>query len=116
MGLVPVAEIDKHPAVEVMAELLARNKAWVKLSGTYNAPGAREGQHHAGFARLVQRLCAANSAHLVWGSDWPHPTLPVAAKPDAAALLDMLLEWFPDESQRLAVLLDNPVTLYDFRD
>ncbi len=50
---------------------------------------------------------------LVWGSDWPHPTLRADAKPDDALLLDLLAEWAPQEV-RNRILVDNPAKLYDF--
>ena len=50
----------------------------------------------------------------MWGSDWPHPTEPAAAKPDDAVLFDLLGQWVPDEAQRRRVLVDNPALLYDF--
>jgi predicted TIM-barrel fold metal-dependent hydrolase len=49
----------------------------------------------------------------VWGSDWPHPTEPTA-KPDDAALFDLLQEWVPSEEARHAILVENPAALYGF--
>jgi D-galactarolactone isomerase len=48
----------------------------------------------------------------VWGSDWPHPS--ASPKPDDAVLLDLLLEWAPDELTRHRILLENPQALYGF--
>jgi D-galactarolactone isomerase len=52
---------------------------------------------------------------MLWATNWPHPT-PVTAspKPDDALLLDMLLDWIPDEATRHKVLVDNPAQLYGF--
>ena len=35
-------------------------------------------------------------------------------KPDDAWMLDMLLEWVPDEATRNKTLVDNPARLYGF--
>jgi len=35
--------------------------------------------------------------------------------PDDADLLDLLLDWAPDEATRTKILVDNPAELYDFR-
>jgi D-galactarolactone isomerase len=34
--------------------------------------------------------------------------------PDDAELLDLLLEWAPDESVRRKILVENPTELYGF--
>jgi D-galactarolactone isomerase len=49
---------------------------------------------------------------MVWATNWPHPMLPADKKPDDAVLLDMLLDWVPDEAERKKVLVDNPAKLY----
>ena len=51
---------------------------------------------------------------LVWGTDWPHPTSKPDAKPDDAVLLDLLLDWAPDEAVRNRILVENPARLYGF--
>jgi predicted TIM-barrel fold metal-dependent hydrolase len=49
---------------------------------------------------------------VVWGSDWPHPT--ETDKPDDADLLDLILDWAPDDATRTKILVDNPARLYGF--
>jgi predicted TIM-barrel fold metal-dependent hydrolase len=51
---------------------------------------------------------------MVWGSDWPHPTLSADSKPDAARLLEDLTLWIPDDSTRHRILVENPASLYGF--
>jgi len=51
---------------------------------------------------------------MLWASNWPHPTAPKDAFPDDANLLDLLLEWAPDEAVRRRILVDNPAELYGF--
>jgi predicted TIM-barrel fold metal-dependent hydrolase len=51
---------------------------------------------------------------MLWGSDWPHPSLDVAHKPDDAVLVDLLAEWVPDEPVRHRILVENPEALYGF--
>ena len=40
--------------------------------------------------------------------EWRHAT------PDDADLLDLLLDWAPDETMRRKILVDNPAALYGF--
>ena len=52
---------------------------------------------------------------LVWGSDWPHPGVrDPEPKPDDAILIDLMLDWAPDEAVRNHILVDNAAKLYDF--
>ena len=49
---------------------------------------------------------------MLWASNWPHPS--VKEKPDDAMLLDILLDWAPDEAVRRKILVDNPAEVYGF--
>ena len=51
---------------------------------------------------------------MIWASNWPHPSAPKDKVPDDADLLDLLLDWAPDEKTRRKILVDNPVALYGF--
>jgi|SRR5262245_57584071 len=41
----------------------------------------------------------------LWGSDWPHPQY-FKPMPNDVALLDMMLDWVPDEKTRKLILVD----------
>jgi 2-pyrone-4,6-dicarboxylate lactonase len=49
---------------------------------------------------------------MLWGSDWPHTGL-YADMPNDGDLLDLLATWIDDDAMRDAVLVTNPVSLYD---
>jgi len=40
--------------------------------------------------------------------------VPAEQRPDDADLLDLLLDWAPDEKTRNKILVDNPAKLYGF--
>jgi len=50
---------------------------------------------------------------MIWASNWPHVSLD-RDLPDDAMLLDLLLDWAPDEATRRRILVDNPAELYRF--
>jgi predicted TIM-barrel fold metal-dependent hydrolase len=50
---------------------------------------------------------------LLWGTDWPHAYFS-GAMPSNTDLLDLLLEWVPDENTRNRILVRNPEELYGF--
>jgi predicted TIM-barrel fold metal-dependent hydrolase len=103
----------KDPALAVVSALLAKNKAWVKLSGAYT--DTKVGPPTYADATVVAQAYVRLAPHrLVWGSDWPHPTEKADAKPDDALLFDLLSQWAPDEHTRRLILVDNPARLYGF--
>src|SRR5262249_41690989 len=68
---VPNAQND--PTFALVADLLQRGKAWVKLSGAYM--GTTVGPPtYADRTKIAQAYVEEAPERLVWGSDWPHPT------------------------------------------
>jgi len=61
----------------------------------------------------VQELLKTRPDRIVWASDWPHAFVK-GTMPNTTDLLDMLLDWVPDESARRRILVDNPAALYGF--
>ena len=51
---------------------------------------------------------------MMWASNWPHPSVPKEKRPADEDLLDLLLDWAPDEKTRKKILVDNPAELYGF--
>ena len=99
-------------AYEVVIDLLAKGKGWVKLSGAY--ADSKVGPPSYSDREAITKAYVKNAPErLVWGTDWPHPTV-TGAKPDDAALLDLLLQWAPDEATRARILVSNPEKLYGF--
>ncbi|MND07400.1 2-pyrone-4,6-dicarbaxylate hydrolase [compost metagenome] len=49
---------------------------------------------------------------MLWGTDWPHPNLDEV--PDDGVMVDIIAEMAPTESERQALLVDNPRRLYRF--
>lgn len=113
LGRLPLPMGTAHPAFDLMRDLCAAGKAWVKLSGAYldSTVGAAGGYRDTD--AVAQAWLAACPERLVWGSDWPHSTEPLA-KPNDADLFDLLARWIPDEATRHRVLVANPAALYDF--
>jgi predicted TIM-barrel fold metal-dependent hydrolase len=102
-----------HPSHAFVRGLMDKGRAWVKLSGAYS--NSRIGPPSYPEATLVARsFIQAAPERLVWGSDWPHPSLPDDHKPDDAALFDLLSQWAPDEATRNRILVRNPEALYGF--
>jgi D-galactarolactone isomerase len=108
--LEPVA--PTHPAFLSLLRLIDTGRCWVKLSGPYET--SRVGPPgYDDVGALARALIAHAPERLLWASNWPHPTAP-GGPPDEADLLDLLLDWAPDEQTRKRILVDNPAELYGF--
>jgi predicted TIM-barrel fold metal-dependent hydrolase len=106
------AGID-HPSHRIVRELVDKGRAWVKLSGAYSNSKVGPPSYPEA-TRTAKAFVKAAPERLVWGSDWPHPTMPEDNKPDDALLFDLLSEWAPDAETRERILVKNPEKLYGF--
>jgi D-galactarolactone isomerase len=108
--LEPVAVDD--PAFAALLRLVDTGRCWVKVSGPYET--SRTGPpRYEDVGRLAKALIAHAPDRIIWASNWPHPSAGDAL-PDEADLLDLLLEWAPDEATRAKILRDNPAALYGY--
>jgi predicted TIM-barrel fold metal-dependent hydrolase len=110
MGRLPPSQGPDHPAFAVIADLVDRGRAWVKVAGAYL--NTEHGPPYADATRIARAYVAHAPERLVWGSDWPHVT--EQHKPDDAALFDLLAVWAGTERNRRLILVDNPAKLYGF--
>lgn len=115
-GHLPLEGAQAEPAFRTIAALLEAGKAWVKLSGPYieSRTGAPD---YADVQPLAARYLALAPERMVWGSDWPHPTVQArGGEPvDDAATLRTFIEWCGAAALAEQVLVRNPQTLYASR-
>lgn len=111
-GHLPVDKGVHNPGFQSLLRLVGDGRAWVKLSGAYRITGNAH-TPYADVLPFVKALINANPERLLWGSDWPHPHIPVSM-PDDTNLLDMMLQWLPDSTLRQQIFVDNPAKLYGF--
>jgi len=97
---------------KALTRLIDRDKVWVKLSAPYES--SREGKaDDPVVATLARALADWAPERMIWGSNWPHPTV-LDDPPDDRTLLRLLSDWVPEEARRTRILLDNPAELYGF--
>ena len=109
--LEPVPE--NHPGFQSLLRLVDTGRFWVKLSGAYMM--SKSGPpHYEDIGLLAKALVNCAPERMVWASNWPHPLPGDAPVPDDALLLDLLLDWAPNEKTRSLILSANPGKLYGF--
>ena len=102
-----------HPAFKTLIELLDRGNCWVKLSAPYESSKRMPPKYEDTLAE-AQALSKHAPQRVMWATNWPHP----GARPwtpDDADLLDIMLDWVPDDKTRRAALVENPAQLYGFK-
>lgn len=102
-----------HPGFQSLLRLVDAGRCWVKLSGAYMM--SKSGPPlYADIGALAKELVKRAPERLVWASNWPHPLSRGGPMPDDAVLLDLMLDWAPDEKTRNRILASNPAELYGF--
>jgi predicted TIM-barrel fold metal-dependent hydrolase len=118
----PAAPGIDQPGFKSLLGLLRSGKAYVKISAPYRS--STMAPDYPDVAPLAKALVAANPRQILWGSDWPHPGLPVPSrskeeitpffKIDDGQILNLLPTWVPDATVRKTILVENPAKLYGF--
>ncbi len=110
MGHMPASLGTGHAGFQTLLQLLRGGRCWVKLSGAYRISG--EPQPYNDVVPFARALVETAPDKLVFGTDWPHPSISIPM-PQDASLLDLLPAWAPDEATRRRILVENPARLYD---
>ena len=101
-----------HPSFKALQRLIDTGRFFVKLSAPYESQSRAGPPRWSDVGALAATLVKQAPERMLWASNWPHPGQ--AAIPDEADLLDLLLEWAPDDATRRKILVDNPAKLYGF--
>ena len=93
-----------------LLECLDTGRCWTKLSPRFSDEQTLPFADTLPFIRL---LVERYPSRLLWGSDWPHPHYlkPMVNDGD---LIDLAVEWIPDEKTRMQIFVDNPAELFGF--
>lgn len=100
-------------AFKALMSLVETGRCWVKCAGAYEF--SKEGSpRFEDVARYMRPIIKAAPERVIWASNWPHALAEKIGYPDDGAMLDLLLDWAPDEKTRQRILADNPAELYGF--
>ena len=104
-----VAGKDFH----VLLDLVAEKNVWCKISGADRL--MQRGASYANIPPMARALIERAPDRIVWGTDWPHSNVFAPGKmANDGDLLNMLMDFAPDEAVRARILADNPAALFDF--
>jgi 2-pyrone-4,6-dicarboxylate lactonase len=109
---IPAAGGVDQPAVKAVLKMLDSGRVWLKLSGPMRCTA--EPPPYPAVTPLAHVFVKHAPERMVWGSDWPHVNLDGMVMPNDGDLLDLMLEWVPDEAARNRILTQNANALYGF--
>ncbi|HVJ24475.1 MAG TPA: amidohydrolase family protein, partial [Burkholderiales bacterium] len=93
--------------------LLDTGRCWVKVSAPYET-SKTGGPKYEDVGRLVKALVKKAPERMLYASNWPHPSVPREQRSSDEELMDLLLDWAPNQADRRRMLVDNPAELYGF--
>jgi predicted TIM-barrel fold metal-dependent hydrolase len=100
------------PAFKTLVDLISNHDIYVKIHGTNRY--LDRGVAYADMIKTAHALIKVAPDHILWGTDWPHSEIFQPNKmPNDGELIDMLLDYAPDEATRKKILVDNPKRLFD---
>jgi predicted TIM-barrel fold metal-dependent hydrolase len=110
LGMVPAAQGVNDPNFQALLKLVGDGHAYVKLSAVYRL--SAQFPDYPDARAMHDALVAANPERLMWGTDWPHPSIPAQLMPDDGHLLDLFHHWTPNERVRERILVETPTRLF----
>jgi len=108
----PAAGLEQQP-FRVLLDLLGESNVWVKISGADRF--VERGARYEDMIPYARALIDRAPDRIIWGTDWPHSNIfKPGHTPNDGALMDLMLDFAPDETVRNRILADNPANLFDF--
>jgi 2-pyrone-4,6-dicarboxylate lactonase len=98
------------PNFQALLRLVGDGDLHVKVSAPYRM--SAQFPDYQDVRAFHDALVAANPERLMWGSDWPHPSIAAEIMPDDGHLLDLFMAWTPDETTRRRILVETPTRLF----
>ena len=110
MGRPDVKKGVEHPEFGRYLKLLDKHKnIWSKVSCPERLTVA--GAPYDDVVPFAKTLVERYPDRVLWGTDWPHPNMPVEA-PDDGILVDTIPKIAPAADLQKRLLVDNPMRLY----
>ncbi len=109
-GMIDVARGVDEENFQALLRLVGEGHAHVKLSAPYRISARYPDYPDA--RPFHEALVRANPERLLWGTDWPHPSIAAEVMPDDGHLLDLFRAWTPDAASRRCILVETPGRLF----
>ena len=111
-GHMPVNLGINHPGFQSLLRALDGGKTWLKLSGAYRLTQERK-PPYSDVEVFAKMLINTNIERMLYGTDWPHPSINIPM-PNDADLLNNFYSWLEGDNELEQILVKNPFKLYQF--
>ena len=102
-----------QPALATLLDLAREPHVWLKTASAYRM--LRRGARYEDVTALARIVHERSPDRVIWGTDWPHgDVFEPGQQMNDGDIVDMLLDFVPDEGRRRKLLVDNPKRLFDF--
>ena len=95
---------------QALLRLVGEGSVHVKVSAPYRL--SAQFPDYLDARPFHDALLRANPDRLLWGTDWPHPSIPGEIMPDDGHLLDLFDAWTADAATRRHILVETPERLF----
>jgi predicted TIM-barrel fold metal-dependent hydrolase len=109
-GNPPIAQGIDGTAFKFVLECLDTGRCWVKLGPRFSN---EQTLPFSDVVPFIKKLVAHAPGRCLWSSDWPHPQY-WKPMPSDTDLLDLMLDWVPDEATRTRIFVDNAIEAFGF--
>jgi 2-pyrone-4,6-dicarboxylate lactonase len=110
VGGIPPEKGTDSPEMSFVLRCLDTGRCWVKINPRFSA---QETFPFSDTVPIIRKLAAHAPNRLLWCTDWPHPQY-FKPMPNDGDLVDIMLEWVPDEATRKLIFVENPAELCGF--
>jgi predicted TIM-barrel fold metal-dependent hydrolase len=107
---IPAARGVNDANFQALLGLVGEGHVHVKVSAPYRL--SDQFPDYADARPFHDALVCANPGQLMWGTDWPHPSIRAEVIPDDGQLLDLFYHWTPDEGTRRLILVETPARIF----
>jgi D-galactarolactone isomerase len=101
------------PEFKTLLKLIDRGNCYVKIAACYETSKIGP-PTYADVGALSKALIQHAPERMLYATNWPHVSKPIDDQPDDRGLLDLMLDWAPDENVRKLIFVYNPARLYGF--
>jgi predicted TIM-barrel fold metal-dependent hydrolase len=108
--MLPAARGVNDANFQALLKLVGEGHVHAKLSAPYRV--SAQFPDYPDVRPLHEALVRANPERLLWGTDWPHPSIAAEVMPDDGHLVDLLVDWTPDAATRRRILVETPARLF----
>jgi 2-pyrone-4,6-dicarboxylate lactonase len=107
---IPAARGVGDANFQALLKLVGDGHVYTKVSAPYRL--SAQFSDYPDAKAFHDALLCANPERLIWGTDWPHPSIAAEMMPDDGHLLDLFCDWTPDEAVRRRILVETPGRLF----